>query len=767
MVQGENEKTLAKGTPWFLVSSVVLLVGAVGAGTVAYQNRLTAGQWALGEAVRYFGFAETRFTLSRLETDGATLDDIRLGPDVRIGRTEISYTLKNLIRGRIGRVTASDLDLDISQPDQGFLGKIRKFTTAGTSKTPTGPPQHLPTISLKDMRIHGGIENAVLELTINADLNPDLSGNFSAVGTTSYQLPGRRLRVGNLSVSGQLDSGGSAVRLALESGDITDDAPANWFPPLGVSGKGTYSDTKTDFSLVLNDHKKRFSASLTGHANIAARSATASITLPVITFSEGGLQPDDLTALARLPVPVNASVGGTAEVTWRQGEPEVKTDIRISGGGLAFEETSVKGLQARITANWPTVDQRAKISVHIPHAVVRHGGRPFRLKSVAATVRLDPATGRLTWALPLLRLRHMAAKPLFSPLRLRGRGDFTNGHLGFELSAFLDKPELAHKLLTVTGHHDLADARGQATLIIPDLAFAPGSLEPADIAASLDLSQKVTGRISGHSAVSWIGSKITTSGGVKISDLTIATDTLSVDKINADLRLSSLWPPRTASPQTIHAERISSAITFETPNIRFSIPETADSKSPILLIHKLEAGFIGGNLSISNMRADPGADTHHFTLDLSHLDLAQVFALIELEGISGTGQLSGKIPLSITNDDIVVTDGLLSSDAPGVLRFRSDQAKQALAGGGEQVELLLRVLNDFRYEKLALTLGRESSGSTHLGLHLGGHNPAVMKGHAFNLNINVEGNVDRLLETLMEGYRLSDRALRATVGAGQ
>ena len=765
MAEGGDIKSRGRGFRWVRAGVLIVLVGTVGAAAGVYHNRLALGQWGLDEVTRYFGFSEVRFTLSRLEVDGATLNDIRLGPDVRIGSVEISYTLPALINGRVERITVTDMDVDISRPDQGFLGKLQRLANAGPDETSPAAPQHLSSLTLKNSRIHGTLENTELDIALDAELNPDLSGGVTAQGSATYRLPDRRLAVRNLSVDGQLKPGGAAATLTLNAADISDDASINWFPPLQLSGKGIYSGSAVEFSVLVDDRAKRFSSSVRGRADITTRSARAKIVVPEIRFSEDGLQPHDLSPLARLPIPINGSAKGAVDISWRDGQPDVRTDIRLRGGGAKIDATSIKGLQARIAAKWPDKQKQAKVTVHIPHAVVRHDGKPFRIRSAAATARLDPPTGNLTFGLPILRLNHMAANPLFNPLRFRGKGELKDNRVRFNLSAFLDKSALAQAFLNVDGSHQLDDGRGQAKLELPELTFAPGVLEPGNIAASLALPQTVAGRVSGQSDVTWSPSGVTTSGRANLSDLSITTDTLSVEGINADLILSSLWPPRTASPQTVRAARIAAGVDLENPTVQFSILDSDKNKTPVLLIHHLKAGFIGGSISVENMRADIEATTHQLTLDLNHLDLARVFALMELDGVSGTGNLSGRIPLSITDDDIMVTNGLLTADAPGVLRFRSAEAKQALAGGGEQVELLLRVLNDFRYDRLSLDVSRESSGSAHLGLHLGGHNPAVMKGHAFNLNINLQGNVDRLVKTLLEGYRLSDRALRATVGA--
>ena len=161
---------------------------------------------------------------------------------------------------------------------------------------------------------------------------------------------------------------------------------------------------------------------------------------------------------------------------------------------------------------------------------------------------------------------------------------------------------------------------------------------------------------------------------------------------------------------------------------------------------------------------DPNRDAHDIDIDLSGVDLKQLMDLIDVEGVSAEGQLSGRLPLRISKDKVFVRQGELKAAGPGVLRIRSEAARQALAGGGEQVELVLDVLKDFRYQTLALTLDRRDDGSDLVRLTTEGNNPAVKKGRAFRLNVNLETNLDKLLAFALEAYRLSDEALRATLG---
>lgn len=184
-------------------------------------------------------------------------------------------------------------------------------------------------------------------------------------------------------------------------------------------------------------------------------------------------------------------------------------------------------------------------------------------------------------------------------------------------------------------------------------------------------------------------------------------------------------------------------------------------------MHDFQTGIMGGTAHIDETVFETDTDKHDVVLNLKKIELGRLFRLIALDGLSGTGQLSGQLPIRLKGQEINVQDGLLESVGGGTLHFESQKARQALAGAGEQVELLLNVLTNFHYERLSLRINQRAGQNAILNLKIEGKNPEVMNARPFNLNINLEANLDRILGTVLEGYRLSDRAIRATVGNEQ
>lgn len=158
------------------------------------------------------------------------------------------------------------------------------------------------------------------------------------------------------------------------------------------------------------------------------------------------------------------------------------------------------------------------------------------------------------------------------------------------------------------------------------------------------------------------------------------------------------------------------------------------------------------------------AKTNQLEFRFEEVDVQRLFEVVGLEGASGTGHLSGAIPVAVQSGAVAIHEGKLIGQA-GLLRLRSEAAANLLAGGGESAQLLLDALQNFQYDQLTLTAEKSFDGESVIRLHLEGRNPDVLEGRRFRINLNLTGNLDRLTRSLLEIARLSDRAVRATMNA--
>ncbi len=132
------------------------------------------------------------------------------------------------------------------------------------------------------------------------------------------------------------------------------------------------------------------------------------------------------------------------------------------------------------------------------------------------------------------------------------------------------------------------------------------------------------------------------------------------------------------------------------------------------------------------------------------VNLAEVLALYEKQGISGSGTLGGKIPVTLGPEGVSIDDGSLAA-AGGHIAYRPGNGAAALAGN-QHLGMALRLLEDFSYERLEAGVDFTTGGDMTLAVHLSGRNPAVFDGRTVNFNINVEENLFDLFKVL----RLTD-----------
>ena len=243
---------------------------------------------------------------------------------------------------------------------------------------------------------------------------------------------------------------------------------------------------------------------------------------------------------------------------------------------------------------------------------------------------------------------------------------------------------------------------------------------------------------------------------MSLRDVAFVSGQVKVEGLDLDLRLDRLFPPGSPGGQSLTVRRLDPGLPLEDLALRFRV---APGDPPHLVIEHGGLQVIGGRVSLRDVVIDPGAGRQDITLRIEALDLAELFREIRVAGLSGTGRLSGTIPLRLWRDRVAIEQGRLKADGNGVLRFRSKEAAQVLAGAGDSAALLLRALENFHYRDLALTIDKPAVGETRLRLALSGNNPDVLDGYPFRLNIGLEADPESLVNALSQVYGISDNLL--------
>ena len=194
---------------------------------------------------------------------------------------------------------------------------------------------------------------------------------------------------------------------------------------------------------------------------------------------------------------------------------------------------------------------------------------------------------------------------------------------------------------------------------------------------------------------------------------------------------------------------------------------TFDLQPGQLQVEQLRWRFAEGRIRAAPFTIGSGGIRFSTTLTAERLKLDEIFALAQLDGLSGEGTMHGTLPITVAGAEAVIHDGELVSDRPGWVRYRPDQAPAALQAGGENVNLLLQALQNFRYQELRLGIDGRTDGDMDVRLHIAGANPDLYDGYPIEFNLNLEGALADVLRAGLAGYQIPERIRERMQGFGR
>lgn len=310
------------------------------------------------------------------------------------------------------------------------------------------------------------------------------------------------------------------------------------------------------------------------------------------------------------------------------------------------------------------------------------------------------------------------------------------------------------QVATLSGSYPSRDGAPLAGLDIGPFTFAPGGLQPGTLSPALSAMEDVEGEAGFRIVVPGAGPA---SGTFHLKGLSFTLAGQRVLGLDSRIAIRDLTTPVTAPDQSLTIDRIDLPVSVEDVRARFAIG-TANQNTPELELDLLHLETLGGSIEAGPQRILLQPNDLALDLRVQGLDLARIFEIADVDGVSGTGRLAGAVPLAIEDGDIAIHSAMLTSDS-GVLRIRSDKASDFLSGQGQSVDAALRALEDFRYSELSIGADKAAGGDAQLAISLLGHNPAVLDGHPFRFNVNLTSNIDELVEALLRGYRIATDAV--------
>ncbi|WP_083330941.1 intermembrane phospholipid transport protein YdbH family protein [Halofilum ochraceum] len=505
------------------------------------------------------------------------------------------------------------------------------------------------------------------------------------------------------------------------------------------------------------------------------------------------LERDDLQARAfrlRLPLAIAAADGGT-RVTLR-GEGRIEAErvalpqgfrstgrfvARMTDGVLRLDEQpdyrldlmtdairfetgpNAPGWLGHIDVSGGAVTVSGDDADVLPLAIRLNGygaqlpEHDLRVDGIAGRLRPRAINDWLTFAVE--RLHQTGADPFIAPIAVAG--GITRRPDGLALSG---QGRLADGALpfTFSGQALPDAAAGVINVDVPDLAFQPDGLQPQDVLPALAERVEAEGGARGSARIAWGEDGVDGSATATITDMDVTSGAATISGLRGELELDRLRPPRTPRSQRLEADFIDAGVRIDRPTLEFAVERLQGSPFGIHVI-AAEGRVVEGTIAVRDWRFDPFAQVYDPTVLVEGVSLEKLLERLSIEGLEGRGQLSGPIPLFITEEGVAIRDGRLRG-LDGHVRYRSARAERALGDTNRTVDLMLQALRDFDYEKIEIDLVRELAGASRVDIQMQGSNPDVLDGHPFKFNIAITGDVDPLLEAVARGRELTDELIQ-------
>jgi hypothetical protein len=209
----------------------------------------------------------------------------------------------------------------------------------------------------------------------------------------------------------------------------------------------------------------------------------------------------------------------------------------------------------------------------------------------------------------------------------------------------------------------------------------------------------------------------------------------------------------------IKLERVTSGIEITKIQTRYKIERGTsrqDKGRHRLSLDAFQAELLDGKISVPTLQFDPLYPKFSTQVKIDQLDLGAVLKLEQQQGLSGEGKLSGYLPLSYINGELIIKEGELLSLAPGgKIIFQPTATVAAYAAANVGLNMAIGALSNFQYERLDIQLDYAADGTALLKTRLKGNNPDWNNGHPVDFTINIEENIPKLIKTLQFADKLT------------
>ncbi|GGK54772.1 YdbH domain-containing protein [Amphritea balenae] len=167
--------------------------------------------------------------------------------------------------------------------------------------------------------------------------------------------------------------------------------------------------------------------------------------------------------------------------------------------------------------------------------------------------------------------------------------------------------------------------------------------------------------------------------------------------------------------------------------------------------------LLGGQVTSLPVSFDPIQPEINTAIAVTHIDLAQLIALEQQQGLTGSGTLNGQLPIRYNGGELSISDGQINSTpAGGWIRFDPPPSFIALQKTNPALGIAFDALRNLQYQSLGIKLDYLPDGTALLKTHLKGHNPDWNNAQPVDFTVNIEENIPKLIQALQFTDKLTE-----------
>ncbi|TXH38177.1 MAG: hypothetical protein E6Q98_04990 [Rhodospirillaceae bacterium] len=618
-------------------------------------------------------------------------------------------------------------------PTGGQIGV--NVSVTGNRGDPTAPRLQanlaLQNLSIEDLAepLNGSI-NAAVQLAGSEKMPQQLSGDTFSFSDLTAAIKGGP----SATFAGKLSNGRGTLALGADKTTLTADIDLSVKDEQAIFGGMTLKEPSADLKLRVNDDGAIVTLTPREAGKIAIRDLVkAPISLPggltVPIKADGTQLAIAIAPTTMAPIAAKLALGDVKTQIVATGSND-KTTLTLNGGKAAFGGDTVDSREAQLVISTLRMDFLGQ-SATIGNLQIDAKGKADLMTGTASVTMDAIDLGKMT--APLKATAKLTGKP--------GRIDMT--------AKVTD--QTGRLTLTTTGNIDPARGNGRFQVDLAPLVFAKDGWQVGDLVPILrQYSRDIDGKVALKGTIDLAADRSLT------SKLNLAIDNLSgqigpavFQNLNGVVLIDRPWPFSTAANQSLAVEQLVVGLPFTSGLINFDIDD-----GRLLKINAGNLNLAGGQVSLAPTQLTLDAPVQQLNLQVDRLGVDELFQLIGMAGLSGEGQISGNIPVSLFPTGVVIKDAKLASIGPGKLKYDKAAAPTMIKSAGDSVNMALDALSDFHYKELILTLQRELTGDANLGLHISGNNPSFYNGYPVEFNFTATGRLDEVLRKGLAGYQV-------------